>query len=603
MIQYITQTFVAWPLNSFSSSQGPAPAQVTRLPNPGFELKEAFAPRHLAEFPRPGAGAVNLAGDLVLVFISKRSERKEVRNDKFIYIAPLCSAAAPLELFILSDGKAFWLDSCTIVHATKVTALRTICCFCRIYYRERDGWPGPLVLAGKLPSIGITNFRYVASHILMLSAAIYAVTDINTAKEQDEARANRSTTALACDESYASHWDTCGHRGPVCVPLQGACHSEPVGPFGGSNDFDLSSIYIVYTTKDPSVNKALHTRQLVFTVSLKGGEKPTQLTSAKHGAVHGPVFNKQGNKIAWLQLDKDGYESDRAQAIIYDPEADVRYNLTPQRDRSPADPLLWWYVFFLDDKTLYFTTGDEAIIKIFSISIPATLKRKSPNDLEGLLPDPRVVSVALTHSHTAVAPRLPAAENDTRRHDEGIKMDRITAFASADLVGKNLDAGESFWVTGANKRKVQGRALKPKGKAIPLTINPAGSTTFGQEFVDVITEDWGGKPFAEFDHALKTWPEIDPERAAAAGASWGGYAINWIQGHPEFGFNLKVLVYYDGFNRDFGGSPWTVATTAAKWNPRAFVHKWSTPQLIFHRSRDFRLPETEGIAASHALQS
>jgi dipeptidyl aminopeptidase/acylaminoacyl peptidase len=56
-----------------------------------------------------------------------------------------------------------------------------------------------------------------------------------------------------------------------------------------------------------------------------------------------------------------------------------------------------------------------------------------------------------------------------------------------------------------------------------------GSTTFGQEFTDAIAEDWGGKPFADLQagwkHVLQEYPEIDPERTVAAGASWGGYAI------------------------------------------------------------------------------
>ena len=41
---------------------------------------------------------------------------------------------------------------------------------------------------------------------------------------------------------------------------------------------------------------------------------------------------------------------------------------------------------------------------------------------------------------------------------------------------------------------------------------------------------------------------------------------------------------------------------AIRYNPADYVHKWSTPQLIVHGSKDYRLPETEGIGAFHALQ-
>ena len=39
-----------------------------------------------------------------------------------------------------------------------------------------------------------------------------------------------------------------------------------------------------------------------------------------------------------------------------------------------------------------------------------------------------------------------------------------------------------------------------------------------------------------------------------------------------------------------------------KYNPINFVHKWSTPQLVIHGSKDYRLPETDGIGAFHALK-
>lgn len=39
-----------------------------------------------------------------------------------------------------------------------------------------------------------------------------------------------------------------------------------------------------------------------------------------------------------------------------------------------------------------------------------------------------------------------------------------------------------------------------------------------------------------------------------------------------------------------------------RFNPANYVHKWSTPQLLIHGSKDYRLPETEGIGAFHALQ-
>ena len=93
----------------------------------------------------------------------------------------------------------------------------------------------------------------------------------------------------------------------------------------------------------------------VYIVPLEGGS-PRELTSGQQGATHNPVFDASGSKVAWLELEKDGHESDRyvychfewrsgmgrltirvcsARVVIYDLEKNVRYTLTQPWDRSP----------------------------------------------------------------------------------------------------------------------------------------------------------------------------------------------------------------------------------------------------------------------------
>lgn len=59
------------------------------------------------------------------------------------------------------------------------------------------------------------------------------------------------------------------------------------------------------------------------------------MTSGKQAATHSPIFNTEGTKVAWLELDEDGYESDRAKVVIYDLSKEIRYTLTQEWDRSP----------------------------------------------------------------------------------------------------------------------------------------------------------------------------------------------------------------------------------------------------------------------------
>ena len=68
-----------------------------------------------------------------------------------------------------------------------------------------------------------------------------------------------------------------------------------------------------------------------------------------------------------------------------------------------------------------------------------------------------------------------------------------------------------------------------------VTPNPTGSTSYGQAFTDAITESWGGLPYEDlmkgFDYIKEEMPYVDTGRAVALGASYGGYMMNWMQGH------------------------------------------------------------------------
>ena len=90
--------------------------------------------------------------------------------------------------------------------------------------------------------------------------------------------------------------------------------------------------------------------------------------------------------------------------------------------------------------------------------------------------------------------------------------------------------------------------------------------------------------------------------------------VNWINGHTS---RFKGLVCHDGeFNSghsfytteelffmeyEFGGVPWESALYD-KWSPHVHVAEWKTPTLFIHGAKDFRLVETEGIAAFTALR-
>lgn len=186
-------------------------------------------------------------------------------------------------------------------------------------------------------------------------------------------------------------------------------------------------------------------------------------------------------------------------------------------------------------------------------------------------------------------------------------------------------------------------ALFAEAGYIVVTPNPTGSTGYGQAFTDAIRKDWGGAPYDDLvncvDYISENMPEVDMDNAVALGASYGGYMINWMNGH-DLGRRFKALVCHDGIFSfagllateelyfpfyDLGGTPWkslpqkpkdpktakeaqqtfgpSTIDAWAKNDPSKFLDNWSTPQLVIHNSKDYRLCISEGLAAFNVLQA
>lgn len=154
---------------------------------------------------------------------------------------------------------------------------------------------------------------------------------------------------------------------------------------------------------------------------------------------------------------------------------------------------------------------------------------------------------------------------------------------------------------------------------IVATINFHGSTGYGQAFTDSISGDWGGKPFEDImlglDYLLSKYAFIDGNKLAAAGGSYGGYMVNWIEGHTDrFDCLISHAGVYDlrsmyGATEelwfpewDLRGTPWTNPEMYARWSPSFYVKNFKTPCLVIHGQLDFRVPVTQGFQLFTALQ-
>jgi len=165
------------------------------------------------------------------------------------------------------------------------------------------------------------------------------------------------------------------------------------------------------------------------------------------------------------------------------------------------------------------------------------------------------------------------------------------------------------------------------GSAAPgyvvVMINRRGSTGAGQKFTDDITGDWGGKPAEDLmkglDFVLGKYPFTDRQRVAAAGASYGGYMIDWLASQSKGRF--RALVSHAGVynlasmygsteelwfpEHDFGGTPWTNPAEYLELSPSSHAAdfgKYKTPTLVICGEQDYRVPYTQSLEFYTALQ-
>ncbi|TQM04011.1 S9 family peptidase [Pseudonocardia kunmingensis] len=146
--------------------------------------------------------------------------------------------------------------------------------------------------------------------------------------------------------------------------------------------------------------------------------------------------------------------------------------------------------------------------------------------------------------------------------------------------------------------------LAARGYAV-LLPDPALSTGYGLDFVARGWGEWGGAPFTDLmaitDAAL-TRPDLDAGRTAAIGGSFGGYMANWIAGHTD---RFRAIVTHaslwalDQFGPTTDAPHYWLremtAEMAERNSPHRFADAITTPMLVIHGDKDYRVPVGEAL--------
>ncbi len=474
-------------------------------------------------------------------------------------------------------------------------------------------------------------------------------------KAQSKVKAHVATHLLyrhwkAWKDGTRSHVFVVSANGGEARDLTPGDYDAPPFSLGGPTDYAFSpdSKELAFVSNHDKV-EAISTNADVWIVSVRGGT-PKNVTAANRGFDGSPQYSPDGRFIAYRSQATPGFESDRFRLMLYDRKTGTARSLSESLD-SWVDE----FTFAPNSQTIYLTAEERGKQPIYSVSVSGGPVRKVVSD--GFNGEPHVTKDGSTLVFSRSSMTTP---NEVYRASiDGSGVTELSKTNDAFISPFNLKPAEEVTWTGGLGRKVAGWIIKPANfnprKKWPLVVlihggpqgawndnwgyrwnpqvwanngylvftpNPRGSTGYGQQFVNEISGDWGGKVFTDISNGVamvSALPYIDKNRIGAAGASYGGYMIDWIEGHnSDPRFHYKVLVSHDGVYNltsmtgvteelwftdwEFKGTPWTNPAMYDRWSPHKFVQNFKTPILIITNTLDYRVPEGEGMQLFTAVQ-
>ncbi len=481
-------------------------------------------------------------------------------------------------------------------------------------------------------------------------------------KKKDEDAENSKVKAHITTRLLFRHWNewrdvkrthvfvVAGKGGVARDLTPGDFDSPPYAAATGADyAFSPDSKELAYV-RNPDKVEAISTNSDIYVLPLAGGAAKN-ITVTNHGYDVGPIYTRDGRYIIYRSEATAGFEADRWRLMSYNRTTGKSVEITRNFDLQVEEVAL-----SPDGNYAYFIAGERGRLPVFRVPLGgAEVQKMVPNvSAAGLQITPDGKSLIFANSSIATPAEIYSANID-----EGT-VTPITDVNKNQLAPFGLQKAEEVEWTGALGKKIHGFIVKPADfdpqKKYPLAViihggpqsafndswgyrwnpqiwanngyvvfmpNPRGSTGYGQKFVNEISNDWGGKVYTDIMNGvadvLRRNSFLDKNRVGAAGASYGGYMIDWIEGHnndPRVHF--KVLVSHDGVYNlesmygateelwfpewEFKGTPWNNPAMYAQWSPNKFVKNFKTPILVIHGELDYRVPFGEGLQLFTAAQ-
>jgi dipeptidyl aminopeptidase/acylaminoacyl peptidase len=600
---------------------------------------------------RVGDPQVSPDGRRVL-FVRTTTDMSSGKRNADIWMVPADGSAAPTPFIESPKGD----DTPRFLSSGRVAFISTRDGAPQVYVADADGTnvkaithlsagaQGPLVVSPDGKTVAFVSDVFPACADEACNARM------RDAAEKDPVKVH--TLSRLPFRHWDEWWETVRHHVFVTDIESGATRDLTPGDFDspphnyedGAIAFSPDGREIAFVSKrDGKDSEMWTTNHDAWTVPVTGGI--AKKVTSNPAADMQPTYSPDGKSIVVRAQRRAGFEADRWYLDAYDRASGAKRTLFVSPDLSVDD-----FRFSPDGKTIWFTAAKNGAQNLYTIpaagGVPALAVQGGA--VGAFQP---AIGFAIFAKSTLVAPA------DLFRVNTDGTTRQLTNENAAWLGAVDLPKPASMTVTGAAGAKVQYWLLKPPNfdasKKYPVVFmihggpqgdwpdgwssrwnpslwaaqgwivaapNPRGSTGFGQKFVDEISQDWCGKAMTDLDavfDAVVKLPYADPTRTGIAGASYGGYAVDWLIGHTN---RFKVAVSHDGvFNLEsmalateelwfaeweFGGPPWSAKARKnfARCSPHLSANKITTPTLVITNEQDFRVPVDQGLQLFTALR-
>ncbi|MDE7427484.1 MAG: S9 family peptidase [Muribaculaceae bacterium] len=607
---------------------------------------------------RVSGPAISPDGKCLLYTLSYESLEQN-RSNADLYVMPVGGGeSVRLTRTPKSEGGAVWLDDKTIAFTYADENGKA-----QVWLMDADGSNRRQL--SNLES-GVSGFLFAPNgkRVVLIGNVKYARNAADLYPDLPKA------TGRVVDDLMYKHWDewvteiphpfVADFDGNTLVNIKdimdGEPYESPMKPFGGAESFAWSpdGSKLVYTSrKKTGKDYAISTNSDLYMYDFADGST-VNLTAPNGGYDTNPAFSPDGRYMAWLSMERDGYEADKNRLLIMDMSDSSVRDLTAEWDYTIEE-----FAWNPDGKNIWFIAYHQGTAPVFSMDVkharvtmiadgecdhstlvPAgagviTLRHSMvrPNEIYSIVPGKKnreATVKALTDVNGYIFSQLtmPSVERHMVPTTDGKEMltwvvlppyfNEAKQYPSIlYLQGGPQSAVSQFWSYRWNL------ALMASNGYVMIAPNRRGVPGFGTEWEEQISKDYPGQNMRDYlsaaDYMLEK-PYIDRKRMGATGASYGGFSTYWLAGNHEGRF-AALLAHAGIFNMeaqyleteemwfanwDMGGAYWEKDNAAAQrtfaMSPHRFVDRWDTPIMISHGEYDYRILASQGMAAFNAAK-